>query len=203
MGLAEQQRLLARLATDTDLRESFSAAPDAIGLACGCSPEDILALTHAPPGQLSLFARSLHSKRLMEVRKLLPLSCHTLGPQAAPLFCQFADMSVPTGLHRHQQDALAFADFLLRLVISDSSAFPAWLSDLLRYESGWLRAADPACRWHAVRLRHVILPLIQSLAEGETPVVLQRPALACWWRVSRSSPLRHRIFTFVDALRVE
>jgi hypothetical protein len=197
MGLAEQQRLLARLATETALRERFLADPESVGAQSGLAPGDIQALTHAPPGPLTFFARSLLSKRLGEVRKLLPLTCRTLGSLAAPLFRHYAAaMSIPIGLHRHRQDALSFAAFLLpRIFIGPD--FPPWLPDLLRYEAGWLKAADPACRRQAERFRYAILPLLQSLNRDEPPVAIRRPTLALWWRFSPHGSLRHRVLSFL------
>ena len=190
MGLAETQRFLAHLYTDSDLRERFAADPDGVGREWGLSPADVQAVTQAPPGQVAFFARSLHAKRLGEVRKLLPLTCRALGPRAGGLFRQYADISVPAGVKKHRADALGFAAFLERLPPSALDA-PAWLLDVLRWEAGWQEAADPACRWHVRRTRHAPRPLVHSLTAGEPPAVHIRPTLLVWCRPTRRGPLRH------------
>jgi hypothetical protein len=199
MGLADRQRLLARLYTDDDLRTRFFADPDGIGTQYGCGPDDIRALARLPQAQVTFFAQSLRAKRLGEVRKLLPLTCHILGPRTSPLFQRYADTPLPAGLRKHRGDALAFAAFLLRVLPGEADSQPQWLLDLLRYEAGWLKTDDPECCRHAVWLQYAILPLVRSLTDGEPPVVIRSPTLIVWWRVRRHGPRHHWLFALRKA----
>ena len=190
MGLPETQRFLAHLYTDGDLRERFFADPDGVGHAWELTAADIQQVAQAPADQITFFAHSLQSKRLGEVRKLLPLTCRALGPRAGDLFRRYADTPVPAGVKKHRLDALGFAAFLDHLPPSDLGA-PAWLLDVLRYEAGWLQAGDPACRWHVRRTRHAPRSLLRSLTAGEPPAIHVRPTLLVWCRLAPRGPLRH------------
>ena len=188
MGLAETQRLLAQLSTDSGLRERFGTDPEGVSTEWGLGADDRDAMGRLSVNQLQFFARSLQIKRLGEVRKLLPQTCRALGLRAVPLFRRFADQSVPSGLHKHRTDALGFAVFL-ETILPEETALPLWLLDVLRYEAGWLTAG----RWHVCKTRCDIAAFLRGLERGDTPDTASRPAFALWWRLSASGPLRHRI----------
>ena len=192
MGLAETQRLMAHLYTDSGLRERFFTEPDSVGAEWDLSADDLEALRGLSAGHTEFFARSLQTKRLGEVRKLLPQTCRALGPRTVPLFRRFADQSVPSGLHKHRADALGFASFLER-VLREETALPPWLLDLLRYEAGWLIASAPACRWYSCRTRRDIVAYVRGLDNGDTPLAFSRSAYAVWWRLAPNELIRHRI----------
>ena len=139
--------------------------------------------------QLSFFANSLLSKRLAEVRKLLPLTARSLAEQFNPLFRQYAETFVPDGIKKHRQDALAFAAFLERMAHREGK-FPQWVLEVLRYESAWVEAADR--RLMVRKFRCHIHSLVRSVAQGDvTPSVIARPTVVLWFRLSSQDRLRH------------
>ncbi len=177
MGLAESQRLLARLSTDADLRSRFAGDPAGVAADFGLSPAEALAL---PFGQVEEFARSLVSKRWGEVELLLPLACRALGPaRFADLFARHARGYVPAGIKKHRDDAVAFAGFL-----AGSEVAPAWVGDLARFEAAALLAHEPARRFVLARLGHHPADLARAATgDGQAPV--GRPTLAAWSRWTR------------------
>jgi hypothetical protein len=175
MGLADDQKLLARLATDATYRKRFLAEPEQVDRA-GLSAREV-----------ERFARSLLRKRLGEVEKLLPLSRRALGEaRFAELFLRFARGSVPSGVKKHRDDAVAFAESVIRA----ASVEPAWASDLLRYESAALAATDPALRFVFRGFRHAIADLARAATLGGPPPPT-RPTLGVWFRLSPRGRLRH------------
>jgi len=191
MGLAEQQRLLARLYTDAAFRERFLADPRGQGETLGLAPTDVEQLSGLSPQQLGFFARSLYRKRLGEVRKLLPATRRALGPRFAALFQQFCDGYTPGGTKKHRDDALAFAAFLRR-----EWSVPPWIVDLARYEAAWLRATAGECVVLACWFRYPVGAMVREVAEGnglQPPD--KRPTLAFWFRLLGRGRLRHGAWT--------
>ena len=138
MGLKETQTALARLLTETHLRERFFADPEAVGRTLDLSPEETRQMLSLSAWQVESMARSLQSKRLGEIRKLLPRSCSALQGRLAPLFRKYAAGSAaPQGVHKHRDDAIAFADYLLQNKETHSPEFRR----TLRWERDSLRAA--------------------------------------------------------------
>ena len=195
MGLADMQRVLARLYTNAPLRERFHADPLAVARELGFSDEEARRLAEVPPARLDSFARSLHSKRLGQVAKLLPLSRRALGQTFDEAFRRFADSYVPKGTKKHLGDALAFADYLEHK-LRRGSEHPRWLLDLLRYERARLKAADPARRVVASFFRHDISRLVRSVARREeTPAAEPRLTVAVWWRPQRRGTVRYAVYS--------
>src|SRR4051812_12929079 len=107
MGLAESQRLLARLYTDGPLRARFAADPSAVAAEFGLSPGEAATLAALPLDQVADFAGSLVRKRRGEVEPLLPLTPRALGPaRLADLFRRHARAHVPSGIRKHRDDAV-------------------------------------------------------------------------------------------------
>jgi hypothetical protein len=73
MGLADVQRVLAQLYTNTTLRERFLTNPQSVGQELGLEAAEIEQIVQLSEKQVARFAQSLHNKRLGEVYKLLPL----------------------------------------------------------------------------------------------------------------------------------
>jgi hypothetical protein len=190
MGLAEAQRLLARLSTDAALRGRFAEDPAGVAAEFGLSPEGAASLAGLPFGQLEDFARSLVRKRRGEVESLLPLTFRAVETaQVAAWFTRHARSYVPLGIKKHRDDAVAFAGFLAREVVD-----PPWLSDLARFEAAALLAHDPGRRWVVLRLRHDPSGLVRSSIEGE-PAPKTRPTLVVWFRLSTGGRLRRAVLT--------
>jgi hypothetical protein len=179
MGLAQVQALMARLYTDEPLRERFFDDPAAVGREFALSADEIRHLAHLSERQVGLFADALRGKRLHGVAKLLPLTCEALGDRFHDLFQRYAGTYVPRGVHKHRDEALAFASYLERLARTEPLE-PASTLDQLRYEIAWLRAAQPG-----------VCCLVRYLGHW----IGGRFAIAIWLRVSPRGRLRHAIWT--------
>jgi len=199
MGLADMQRVLARLYTNAPLRERFHADPLAVARELGFSDEEARRLAEVPPARLDSFARSLHSKRLGQVAKLLPLSRRALGQTFDEAFRRFADSYVPKGTKKHLGDALAFAEHLEKMLRAKRGQ-PRWALDLLRYEKARIKAADPRRRLVVCLFRHDIGRLVRSLARKEDASVSPRRCVAVWARLRRAAAVRYAVF-MAPALR--
>ena len=188
MGLAEVQRLMARVYTDQAAREQFFRDSDALAREYGLAPEERRQIEQVSACQLRFAAEALRHKRLNSVAKLLPVSRQALGQHFEQLFLRHADAFAPSGIRRHREDALAFAAFVERLA-PDEPIEPSWSVDQLRYEAAWLRAADanPCC---IVRyFRHPIDA--RDVGDAGSSTTLSRPAVALWLRVRLGGRLRH------------
>jgi hypothetical protein len=185
MGLAEAQRLLARLSTDASLRARFATDPAGVASEFGLSPAEAASFAEVPTGQLDEFARSLVRKRLGAVESLLPLTLRGFGPSRfASRFARHARTYIPTGIKKHRDDAVAFAVFL-----AGEASDPPWLADLARLEAAALLAHDPGHRWSLIRLRYHPADLARAVVEdGHLPG--SRPTIVAWFRLSPASKLR-------------
>jgi hypothetical protein len=195
MGLAQTQRVLARLYTDSDFRERFIAQPAGVGAAFGLLREETARLARLSISDLDYFATSLKRKRLHEARALLPLTYGVLAERFTALFLRYADTHLPRGIRKHQEDAAAFVAFLERVDRSQGIA-PPWAVDLARLEAARLIAADPARRWTACRLRHNPDRLTRSAIQPEeTSPPPGRPTIIIWFRLSRRHRLRRVVLS--------
>jgi hypothetical protein len=194
LGLAETQKALARIYTDSDLRERFFADPQAVGRQLGLASDESARLAQIPPQQAAYFAASLLNKRIHEVAKLLPLSARLLGQQFRKLFREYAQTGVPSGTKKHTEDAISFAAYAERSQRLQDCA-PAWTIELLGYESESLRAAKPKphLRWR--RFRYPVHEIARRLSQGEqvSEQLETCPVVLLWFRPSRNARLRHRV----------
>jgi len=151
MGLAQIQAAQARLYTNAADRAAFYDKPQSFKIPWGLDDGDIDRLLAIPRSQIEAFAVSLIAKRRGEVAKMLPLTRKALGGHFADIFRQYAERFTPAGIHRHRDDALAFARSLhSRCGHAD---IPLWVRDIARYE---------AARIAAVHSRRPQLLLIHS-----------------------------------------
>jgi len=130
--LEKLQAALARLSVDADLRALARENPRQAAAALGLALEELqqIARTAGLPG----FAASLVSKRLGQVRLLLPRTAAALGEEFDLRFRAYAASRPVAGVKKHQRDAIAFAAEL-----GDADE-PAWLADLAAYEAAWVEA---------------------------------------------------------------
>ena len=202
MGLAEQQRLLAQLWTDSTLRGQFLRDPAGVAAMFDLDTAEAEALSSLGAGPLGEFAETLFRKRRNEVEKLLPATCRVLGPaRLRLLFHRHANCYFPEGVKRHRNDALAFAAFLERKGRS-GLAEPRWLLDLLHLESDALAATDPAFHlsvWIS-RYHPADLLALASRAEG-SPDPPIRPTLI--FRVRPTSRARLRTLILPSPIQLK
>ena len=181
MGLKESQAALARLLTETELREQFFNAPDVIGTRLKLTPGESRQLQQITASKTEALARSLQSKRRNEIAKLLPRTCDLLENGFAPLFRQFAASFTPQGVNKHREDALTFATFLRHSPAL--KAAPAWRRELLCYETACLQFEG---RRFLARLFFHDAQALRS-AGTKTQAVPFSPAVILWFRFSRKA----------------
>jgi hypothetical protein len=192
MGLIKIQQTLARLYTDTRLREQFFSDPAGVCELLGLDSEEFEQLAQLSRKQMDLFADSLQQKRLNEVEKMLPLTRRALGKEFARLFLEFAESFIPKGIKKHREDAIAFTLFIKQGVRAGRIA--EWIVDLARYESGHLEATDPN-RWAVLRLfRYPIRRIVKALLQGDQITSPPRIwSIALWHRLPQQSQVKHLI----------
>ena len=189
MSLVDQQRVLAQLYTNTNLRECFLADPQGVGKELGLEEQDISAIAAISSRQLTLFARSLQNKRLGEIYKLLPLTYQVLGKKFKTLFPAYADTYVPQGRKKHRDDAIHFAAYIERIT-REKGLEPVWAADLLRYERAWLDASETTRHFTLAHFNYSIEKLVLSLSRNEGPPVLEkRHTTLLWLRLSSGGRL--------------
>lgn len=188
MGLADGQKLLARLSTDAPFRQRCFDDPAGTGSTFGLGPEETTRLIR----EIERFAVSLLHKRRGDVEKLLPLTRRALGDQRfTALFLSFARGFAPSGTRKPRADALAFTENLRH----SSAIVPCWLRDLVGYERAQLTATDPNRRIVIRTFRHSIVDLAQAALE-QGPPPPRRFVVAIWLRLSARGRLRHVLFSF-------
>lgn len=204
MSLQDQQRLLAQLLTDANVRERWLENPSQAGNALALSPEDVTALASLPAPLLQRQAQALLSKRRLELKKLLPLTFRCLGPHGEFLHDHFAQHFFPDGFNPHRSEALAFAHWLAKtskLAELPPERIPAPEAvSLARYEAtllagyvpgrwgGWLRVPLRIQAWQAglTSTQLSVEQLRQELRPGSSWMF--------WCRLGRTGILRRWIF---------
>lgn len=185
MPLAHQQQFLARLLTDATLRQQFDTDPTATCRAAGLTDDDTAQVVVIAAADVNYFATSLIHKRRRQVEHLLPLTCCVLGSRFPTLFARYAATTVPHGVKRHQQDSLAFAEFL------QSQDMGPQLIELARYEATWLKARNTKVRFITRYFKFPMAKLCRSAQQGNDLTSLpRRNCLGVWWQWKGS--LRHR-----------
>ncbi|MFP4298528.1 MAG: hypothetical protein ACLFT0_11790 [Spirulinaceae cyanobacterium] len=183
MSLKAVQEVLARLYVDSELRRQFFDNPTEIGQKLGLTAAETQQLRELRSPQIDFFARSLHRKRLNAVRGLLPFSPKLLDSHFSPIFSQYAEIYTPSGIKKHQDDAVMFCNFLA----SENHLDPPWIGDIANYEKGWLLTAKPDFRWHSCHFRYDIAPFVQSGSQD----LQKKSAIAIWVRFSPTAKTRY------------
>jgi len=175
MSLLQTQQLLARLYTNTEFRERFFANPQTVGAELGLSDDESHQLAQLSVQDVNLFANSLKWKRLGEVRQFLPRTHLALGKNFNALFWKYAESYIPSGIKKHRQDAIAFADFIAK-VARDEGIEPPWVGDLVRYEQTWVLAYQASIYLRVCWFRY---PVHQP---ENSDICIEKPTILVWWR---------------------
>jgi hypothetical protein len=101
------------LYTNSIFRNEFIADKKSFYHNHAFSPETITFLEALSIPQLTFFAEGLLKKRMHEVRSLLPLSVKLMRKTFTELFLKFSDQYTPNGIHKHQEDAIQFVEYVL------------------------------------------------------------------------------------------
>lgn len=179
MGLAEQQRALARIYTDADWREAFRAEPGSLGAGLGLSQAEIDALL-ARWDDLEYFAATLSQKRWQSALRYFPRSQALLGEALKSHFRAYARAPMPAGSNRHARDALGFLRWLKPRLTAPSRS----LRDALGYEIACLRAMLAARGCLLVALRTPVWAPQETWQPGKLTLCL-------WLRLNPERPWRH------------
>lgn len=127
MSLATQQNFIAQLFIDETLRLSFADAPQQVGAENGLSDDEISEINLTLNDDFEFFAKSLINKRLLDVKKLLPLSLQTLSVgEFNRRFHEFAKSHMPA---KPFNDAVRFARFL-----TDAQTYQSWQMEMIKLE---------------------------------------------------------------------
>lgn len=188
MSLADQQQFLSRLLTDAPLRRQFAVDPAAACAAASLTDCDAAHLRALAASDVEVFAQSLIHKRRGQVEHLMPLTCRLLGRIFETLFAEFATASLPCGVKRHQEDAIAFAAFL------NEGGIAPQIGEMARYEAACIEAQRAGALMMLRRFRYPIRRLAVCVRQGHDPTnVAPRHCLALWWRTRGT--LRHRLIS--------
>ena len=182
MSLATIQKTLARIYTDSKLRDDFLMNPNVVGITLGLNYQEIQQLSNLSSQEVNLFAGSLKYKRLGEIRKFLPLTSKVLKQEFDRLFFRYAETYLPSGNRKHLLDAIEFADFLINLNAAESIQ-PVWVLDILSYEKIWLEQLRSKSFFLIRRFNYQITPLVNSLQIQESdPVLNLQSNIGIWFR---------------------
>lgn len=135
MNLGRVQKALAVLLTDPAQRTLWYTEPESFALDFGLSEEEKAYLAEVSAEELRKFADGLVYKRLNACRKLLPEGARTLGADFNSLFFRFAADYCPTGIWKHGDDSVKFAEWLQTQQIDATTA------ELFRFEGVRLAVA--------------------------------------------------------------
>ena len=190
MGLAETQRLLARLYTDARVRDAFFQNPAAVAAEFSIPAPAAAQLAQLHLCEITRFARALQNKRCGDLAKLLPHTRRALGREFTTRFLAWSESTAPATSHRSLDDARQFAAQLLAPDAAQTQ-LPPWLLALVRYESAALQAgASRRCfvlRWFPWSIAD-----LQKCARSprQRAKLRRRPGFCFWWRLTATACLR-------------
>lgn len=190
MDLAKTQMLLARLYTDTNLRNLFFVDSQAAGEKFGLERDEAREITKLSARQVSFFADSLIRKRFGEVAKLLPLTRSALGGMFETLFRSYAQTNRLKMIKPYQKDAIGFCAFL-EVAAKTELAKVSWGMDALRFETAHVKAVVLGRSFSIRLLRYPVHSMLRSVAVSDSiSITKRRLTLAIWLRVGLSGQLR-------------
>jgi hypothetical protein len=180
MALRTVQAALARLFTDEATREAFIKDPQGSARAFGLNEEEAATFAQLAPQAIGRFARSLDGKRILDARKMTPLTAQALGAAFAEHFLvATANLAGDAG---RVAEAWALAG---RLGATDVADAP-WIGDLARYEAAFVEAAHRRFGLRLLRFRFPIASIAGRLQAGLAVDDLEpRTTLAVWLRRPR------------------
>jgi hypothetical protein len=191
MGLAEVQKTLAQLYTDRDLREKFLANPKTFATNLGLTSKDLEQLTQLSAFHLREFSESLHYKRMGEVKDILPFTSKSLKTKFAELFLKFADSYLPSGVKKHREDAIAFAEF-----IGKKSDSLDWCKEIAIYEATRLKISESSKIIIFRLFRFPLKTIFSQLLQSQELSLEKKLTLAIWLRLPGKKTWNHYLLSF-------
>lgn len=177
MGLLEQQNFLAKLYTDKNFCDAFSAEPFEIGRKSDLTDSQIKEILEILPDEILGFAESLLNKRLREVERLLPLTKKILVEDFDRNFQEFAHTFTSLNVKKHLEDSIEFARFLQR-----KSLEPIWLNDVIKYEQAKLEFNGYDKKVKIIKFDFDLRNIHKLNIAIETEIV-RRKTLAVWFKI--------------------
>jgi hypothetical protein len=184
MPLAEVQTALARLFTDRKARDVFAREPEAAGRALGLDDLDARALALLAPRALEDFAASLNAKRMLDARKLLPLTAQAFGAAFGPRLRAILD-GPPRGA---AADALA----LIASLSNNGAVSTSWAVDVARYEAAFIEMGRRRWGFLVRRLAYPAPVIAVALRRGEAIGAIAPRAVLALWARAPGGQLLHR-----------
>lgn len=199
MALAETQRALAQLYTNTQLRHQFCADPVAVSVALGLSAVEASQMARMSPSQLSLFAHSLRRKRLNEIGKMFPLTHRALGLRFDALVEQYFNTEESKGTRTLLEDTQRVAKFLEETLRAER--VEVWLRDTARYEAACVKLSRPRSVLMVVSFHFSMADLTRWLLQGKSGALPPSQRVwAVWIRMSPNGRLRHFLISLPRSL---
>lgn len=189
MELAATQKLLARIYTDSTLRNRFFADPVTIGASFGLSPEDAQTLAELPKDDVHDFTKSIRRKRLESATTLLPLSVSALGRRFGELFRGYVVKSqLPADAHPWT-DAIRFCEACVtakKLKVE----MQRWELELMRYEGARLKFLHGEKSLQTFSSFYGVTRAAKALTAGaEVNSVMPLPGWAVFIRWGKGGPI--------------
>ena len=189
MALGTVQAALARLFTDEAAREAFIKDPHGAARAFGLDKNEAATFAELAPQAIERFARSLGGKRILDARKMTPLTAQALGAAFAEHF-RAATANLAPGAGR-----VAETWALARRLGAIGGADAPWIGDLARYEAAFVEAAH---RRFGVRLLQFRFPVALIAAKLQARLAVDdsepKTTLAVWLRMP-AGRLLHRVWS--------
>ncbi|MEU6325724.1 hypothetical protein ABZ851_00245 [Streptomyces sp. NPDC047049] len=138
MSELERQQALARFLTDPLARQAVLDHAPADGPAWPGRQDIADRLRELDQPRVSMFSRLLLANRVAKIADVLPLTAWTLGERLTALVEEYSLRS-PALDPKKRHQALAFADFLQKESERTAAPGPAYLPDVLAYETALVR----------------------------------------------------------------
>jgi hypothetical protein len=186
MSLAALQTALAKILTDEKLRNEFLAERVTTVRRLNMSTADAEALLKVDTLALRNFTDCLRSKRILDVRKVLPLTCQVLGDEFDRL--SRAAIKGPPRAGRHRADAAA----LVRHLCESFPHRSTWVADLARYELAFVIAGTAGTCCILRRFRFPVASIARTVLSGRpSDGVTPRTSIGLWLRLGTKQRLMH------------
>jgi len=190
MGLAEQQKALAHLYTNAELRERFLADAVSVGKEIGLSENEARKIAEVSVDEFNFFSESLVWKRLNEVKKLLPLVNKAMEKDFEKKYFEFSSTFNPASVRKHLEDAIAFCGYIER------ASEKAWLCDLVRFEKARLEFNGLNRKCLLKHFNFDLREVIEKLRRDEKIGVVERKRwIGVWLRLGKDKEVRFYRFS--------
>lgn len=189
MELAASQKLLARVYTDSVLRNRFFADPVTIGASFGLSADAAKELAGLPKEELHKFTKSLRRQRLESVGRELPLTRQLLGRRFAEIFKDYVVKSQLPEKAFPWMDAVRFVDETLERK-KHSAEVAQWELEFMRYECTHIAFNNSRDRFRSFFSLYRVHGIRRRLEEGSIPTSCAPiPCCSVFWRWTINHPI--------------